>query len=119
MNSTHNLQSELSQFIGTEKLYRITSRHVLTDGTKFLAEQAQCFWLFDAIASHLTKTYDDYFAVARLVVNESSALLTLDDGNDAVFATQQIKYTDFPMKEIKLYCSFDGQYWVIMLPSEY
>jgi hypothetical protein len=119
MNSTQNLQLKLSQFIGTEKLYRITHRHVLTDGTKFLAEQAQCFWLLDAIASHLVKTYDDYFAVARLLVNESSAVLTLDDGNDAVFATQKIEFTDFPIQEIKLYCSFDGQHWVIMLPSEY
>ena len=119
MNSTQNLQSELSQFIGTEKLYRITSRHVLTDGTKYLVEQAKSFWLFDAIASHLTRSYDDYFAVARLVVNGSSAVLTLDDGNDNVFATQAIEYTDFPLNEIKLYCSFDGEHWVIMLTSEY
>ena len=119
MNSTLNLQSELSQFIGTEKLYRITSRHVLTDGTKYLAEQAKCFWLMTAIASHLTRSYDDYFAVARLVVKDSSAVLTLDDGNDTVFATQQIEYTDFPLNEIKLYCSFDGEHWVIMLTSEY
>jgi hypothetical protein len=119
MNSTQNLQSELSQFIGTEKYYRITQRHLLTDGTKYLAEQAKCFWFFDAIASHLTQSYDDYFAVARLVVNGSSAVLKLDDGNDAVFATQTIEYTDFPMTEIKLYCSFDGEHWVIMLTSEY
>ena len=119
MNSTQNLQSELSQFIGTEKLYRITSRHVLTDGTKYLVEQAKSFWLFDAIASHLTRSYDDYFAVARLVVKDSSAVLTLDDGNDNVFASQAIEYTDFPLNEIKLYCSFDGDHWVIMLTSEY
>lgn len=119
MNSTQNLQSELSQFIGTKKLYRITSRHVLTDGTKYLAEQAKSFWLFDAIASHLTRSYDDYFAVARLVVKDSSAVLTLDDGNDNVFASQAIEYTDFPLNEIKLYCSFDGEHWVIMLTSEY
>ena len=119
MNSTQNLKSELSQFIGTEKFYRITQRHLLTDGTKYLAEQAKCFWLMDAIASHLTRSYDDYFALARLVVNVSSAVLTLDDGNDNVFATQAIEYTDFPLNEIKLYCSFDGEHWVIMLTSEY
>lgn len=119
MNSTHNLQSELSQFIGTEKLYRISSRHVLTDGTKYLAEQAKSFWLFDAIASDLSLSHDDYFAVARLVVNGSSAVLTLDDGNDNIFASQAIEYTDFPLNEIKLYCSFDGEHWIIMLTSEY
>lgn len=119
MNSTQNLQSELSQFIGTEKFYRITSRHLLTDGTKYLAEQAKCFWLMDAIASHLPKYFSDYFCVARLVVCSSSAVLTLDDGNANVYATQPIEYTDFPLNEIKLYCSFDGEYWVIMLTSEY
>ena len=45
--------SQLNQFIGTEKYYRISRRHLLTDGTKYLAEQAACFWLMDAIASHL------------------------------------------------------------------
>ena len=119
MNTTQNLQSELSQFIGTEKLYRITSRHVLTDGTNYLAEHAKSFWLFDAIASHLTRSYEDYFAVARLLVNDSSAVLTLDDGNSNIFATQAIEYTDFPLNEIKLFCSFDGEHWVIMLTSEY
>ena len=119
MNSTQNLQSELSQFIGTENFYRITSHHLLSDGTKYLAEKAKCFWLMDAVASHLPKYFADYFCVARLVVNGSSAVLTIDDGNDNVYATQHIEYTDFPLNEIKLYCSFDGEYWVIMLTSEY
>lgn len=119
MNSIQNLQSELSQFIGTEKLYRITHRHVLTDGSKYLAEQAKCFWLFDAIASHLTRSYDDYFAVARLVVKDSSAVLSLDDGNDTVFATQQIDYKDFTINKINLNYSFDGDNLVNMLTSEY
>jgi hypothetical protein len=111
--------SDLAHFTGTEKLYRITRRHVLTDGTKFLAEQGRCFWLMDAIASCLTPSYDDHFAVARLVVDGSSAVLSLDDGNDNVFATQAIEYTNFPLSEIKLYCSFDGNDWVTMLTSEY
>jgi len=119
MNSTENLQSELSQFIGTEKYYRITQRHLLTDGTKYLAEQAKCFWLMDAIASHLPKYFNDYFCVARLKVKDSSAELVIDDGNDNVYARQKIEYTDFPLGEIKLYCQFDGEYWVIMLTSEY
>lgn len=116
---TNELLSNLSKFIGTETYHRITSRHLLTDGTKFLAEEAQCFWLMDAIASHVPKQFHDYFAVANLSVNGMSAVLTLDDGNGNVFARQDIEYTDFPLDQIKLYCGFDGEYWAIMLTSEY
>ena len=119
MNSTQNLISELSQFIGTEKYYRITPRHVLTDGTMYLAEQAKCVWLMYAIASHLHRNIDDEFCVATLKVSDSSAVLKIDDGNGKVYAVQEIEYTDFPLNEIKLYCCFDGEHWVIMLTSEY
>lgn len=91
----------------------------MTDGTKYLSEKAHCFWLIDAIASHLPKHFHDYFCVASLNVNGTSAVLKIDDGNGNVYATQNIEYTDFPLNEIKLYCSFDGEYWVIMLRTEY
>ena len=118
MNS-NNLITNLSQFIGTEKYYRITSHHLLTDGTKYLAEEAECFWLMIAIASYLNTNIDDHFACATLTVKDSSAVLKLDDGNGFVFATQDIEYTDFPLDEIKLFCCYDGKHWVIMLTSEY
>ena len=118
MNS-NELTSNLSQFIGTENFHRFTTRHFLTDGTMYLAEHAKCFWLMTSVASHLPKHFHDYFAVAELKVKCNSATLTLDDGNGNVFARQHIEYTDFPLSEIKLYCSFDGEYWVIMLTSEF
>jgi len=43
----------MSQFTGTDSYYRISRRHLLTDGTKHLAEKGACFWMMDAIASHL------------------------------------------------------------------
>jgi hypothetical protein len=110
--NTQELQTNLSQFIGTEKLYRLTTRHLLTDGT-------MCYWLMTAVASHLTSRIDDHFAVAKLNLTGTTAVLTLDDGNGHVFATQSIEYTDFPLAEIKLYCCFDGEHWTIMLPREY
>lgn len=91
----------------------------MTDETKYLAEHTKCFWLMDAIASHITKQYHNYFAVVDITVKNNSAQLTLDDGNGNVFAQQFIEYTDFPLNELKLYCAFDGEYWVIMLMSEY
>jgi len=43
--------SQLGQFTGTSKYYKISRRHLLTDGTRYLAEQAACFWLMDAIGA--------------------------------------------------------------------
>lgn len=117
--NTNELQANLSQFIGTEHYYRLTSRHLLTDGAKYLADQAQCVWLMIAVASHLTARVTDHFAVVNLAVSGSSAVLSLDDGNGHVFAKQRIEYTDFPLPAIRLYCCYDGETWVIMLPSEY
>ncbi|MCX7258955.1 MAG: hypothetical protein NTU46_01225 [Burkholderiales bacterium] len=37
--------TQLTQFIGTTAYYRISRRHLLTDGTKYLAEEAECFWM--------------------------------------------------------------------------
>jgi len=45
----------IAQFTGTSTYYRISRRHLLTDGTKHLAEKGACFWMMDAIASHLCK----------------------------------------------------------------
>ena len=46
---------QLTQFIGTQRYYRISRRYLLTDGTKYLAENAEYFWVMDAIASHLSE----------------------------------------------------------------
>ncbi len=110
----------LSQFTGTERYYRISRRHLLTDGTKYLAEQAECFWMMDAIASHLIEIgTTDWFVVVKTTVNDASALMVYEDGNGHEHARQEIPYTDFPLAEITLYACWDGEHWVIMLPSEY
>lgn len=119
MNTNTHLESELAQFTGTQRLYRLTTRHLLTDGNMYLAKHAKCYWLMIAVASHLSSRIDDHFAVAKLSVVGSSAVLTLDDGNGNVFAKQFIELTDFPLPEVKLYCCFDGDHWTIMLPCEY
>ena len=65
----------LAQFTGTEKHYRISRRHLLTDGTKHLAEQGACFWMMDAVASHLcgcdhSLLSDAHLGNQRLVTRE-------------------------------------------------
>lgn len=110
----------LTEFTGTDRYYRIGRQHLLTDGTKFLADQARCYWMMDAIASHLIEIGTaDWFVVVKTKVSDSKALMVYEDGNGHEHARQEIPYTDFPLAEITLYACWDGEHWVIMLPSEY
>jgi hypothetical protein len=61
---------------------------------------------------------NDWFVLATLTVKNSRATLIYSDGNGIELARQQIPFADFPMDVIKLYCCFDGEHWVTMLPSE-
>ena len=110
----------LSQFTGTSAYYRISRRHLLTDGTKYLAEKGACFWMMDAVASHLCEIgTEDWFVLIRVQVSEGRAVMIYEDGNGLERARQAIPYTDFPLSEITLYACWDQEHWVIMLPSEY
>ena len=110
----------LAQFTGTADYYRISRKHVLTDGTRYLAEQGTCFWMMDAIASHLCEIgTEDWFVLVRVQVTEGRAVMIYEDGNDREHARQEIPYTDFPLDSITLYACWDQEHWVIMLPSEY
>jgi hypothetical protein len=112
--------ANLALFVGTEHYYRHTRHTVLTDGTKYLAETAGAFWLMDAIASYLPQfTGKQDFIVAKLVRTVNAAQLTLDDGNGRVLDQQHIEYTDFPMTSFQLYACWGGEFWVLMLCSEY
>lgn len=111
---------QLSLFTGTEHYYRINRLCVLTDGTAYVAEGAGAFWLMDTAASYLIELGNrDWFVLIRLTVMGSSALMSLEDGNGHVRVSQEIPYTDFPMQELILYACWDGDHWVLMLPSEY
>ena len=126
MKSAQEIENGLAHCYGSEKWHRwspIFPKHTMTDGVKFLCDNADCYWLVDAIASHTHEHQHEEFQVWTLKVEDSKAVLTGDDGNGNVFVTQEIEYTDFPLKEITLYCnlgSLDGVHmeWIVILPSE-
>ena len=123
MNS-NNLEQELRQFTGTEAYTRwspLFRSFVLTDGALYLAEQAKCFWLMDAVASHRGSYKDEAFVVAKLqrATATNGWVLRLEDGNDGLLADQLIEFSDFPLDEITLYVEYDGTNHVILLPSEH
>lgn len=45
----------LAQFTGTERYYRIAPKFLITDGVKYLADSASCYWLINAAVSHLVQ----------------------------------------------------------------
>jgi len=121
-----SLAYELSQFTGTENYYRLTPfpKTYMTDGTKYLADKAKCYWLMELIASEQRRLNKYEFQTWTLKVENHKGRLTGTDGNGRVILSQVIEYTDFPMSEIELYlCLTEDCYndtaRVIMLPSEY
>lgn len=69
----NQLRNQLAGFTGSETFTRhpLTSRVLLTEGATFLAEQAQAWWLTDAIASYLTdaRASREEFQVWKLTVD--------------------------------------------------
>ena len=124
MRPVHEIQADLPNFTGTESYHRwsILFRYfVLTDGAKYVADECGAYWLMDAIASHLPRSRNEGFVVAKLARGKAVTyyILTLDDGNGNTFARQVIDHTNFPLEEITFYIIPQDDLRVIMLPSEY
>ena len=118
---TTELQSALAQFTGTEKYYQFYPKVVLTDGTKYLADIAGCYWLMDLYASHLASVDSNIesFTCLKLTKRGFGAEIVIEDGNTHALAKQQIEYTDFPLENFMFYAVWAGEFWVLMLRSEY
>jgi len=73
----------LNQYTGTIQYFRIGPRHLLTDGTHYLAEQAGGSWLMGEIALHLTELgTQDWFVLITVSVNaDGQALIRYEDGD--------------------------------------
>ena len=96
-----------------------------TEGVKTLAEQGECYWLLDAIASYQpgkliqSNPRLQEFQLWILTVNpDHSAVLACYEDSPSTcdpVITQDIPLTDFPLSEIKMYV----EYGVLLLPSEH
>lgn len=116
-----NLETNLQMFTGTEQYYRFNPLYpkiLLTDGAKYLADKASCYWLMDIIASlkQVNTCKDVDFITCNFKLNgQGGGVFTADDGNGNVLHFQVVEFTDFPLNEVSLYF-IDN---VILLPSEY
>lgn len=121
--------NELAYYTCTDAYYKTLytvngHRLVYTDGVKYVAETANCYWLIDMVMAHTYTIYKNKridedqkrLLVCRLAVGDNDhAVFQVTDGNDNILATQEIQYTDFPAKLFTIWV----QNGVAMLPSEY
>ena len=131
-----DLLNELAGFSGSMEWHRFCAfdrRHLLTDGTHYLAEKAGAFWLMDVIASYQgeAKFRAEDFQVWRIQMDASpgrGCVVFADEGNGNELCRQVIEYTDFPDltdttgKEPELFKLFAARNELggvtIMLPTE-
>lgn len=124
MKSKLELIQNIAHFYGSENLYSQNCYgkvfHI-TEGCHYLRENADCYWLFDAILSY--QPYKDVssmdlqvWKLKRVGLPEESDefILTLEDGDGNQIRKQEIPYSDFPLDEIKIWVENK----VIMFPSE-
>lgn len=117
MNKREWIES-LSHFNGTSKYYKDFFGTLYTDGVKFLADEAECYWLIDLVSSYQfdRRVKGEPFHVYELRVNsDKSAVISISDGNGKILAKQWIDFTTFPLSRFTLWYE-DG---VLLLPSEH
>ena len=127
MKTVDEIKTNLAYAIGSESYTRHnTGAFVFTDGVNQLREDADAFWLVDAIASYQHKFKKVEFQVWELeVFADKTAVLTMkEDTNCPLLVEQKIHITNFPLDNIKFYVqlgSLDGYnpVFVLMLTSEY
>ena len=121
----NEIKEGLQHFHGTEMFYQIPLlRTRFTDGLKYLANAADCFWLItdtSVIAKSLMNRSEFITIDFKRLSEEKQdftgyeAEIIYTDGNDNILEKHGYRVTDFPLDELRLFFVND----TLMLPSEY
>lgn len=101
----NNLQSNLTNFIGTTQYYHIKpfNNFLYTDGFKYFMDKAGngAYWFFFIIATEiLPKLKDDLFFIDLKVNKDSTAKITaFRDTDEPLLFEKDIEFTDCPYSE--------------------
>lgn len=119
MKNPTELLTALNLFTGTATYYKhpLFPKFRYTDGVRYLAIHAACYWLLEFIFGHQSnaKIKNTPFQVWKLVKNEDKATITIEDGNDNIVKTFTLDYTSFPLEEYTLWM-IEG---ILLLKNEY
>ena len=116
------LKAELANYSGTEHWYRhmLVRDMLYTDGVQCFAENGGgqgAYWFIDIVATEywpLLKK-QPFMAIVLSVSENSTAVITVNDGNGRVIHTRQIDYTDMQPGDWKFFFTDN----VLLLPGEY
>ena len=121
-DSIIEIKQNLAQFTGSENWYRhsIYRNFLYTDGVQYIAEQCGAYGMIDQIFMYeltIDKLKEEEFKVWELILDKEGegAKLVCTDGNENNLYSEEIIFTDFPLKSIKFYCQNN----VLLLSSEY
>ncbi len=119
------IKESLQHFNGTEMFYKIPLIGTrFTDGLKYLADVAECFWLItdtSVIAKSLMNRSEFVTIDFKRLPKEKQdftgyeAEIIYTDGNDNLLEKHGYRVTDFPLDELRLFFVND----TLMLPNEY
>ena len=117
--SAEELLEGLKDFRGTTQWYHHPSfpNYVYTDGVRFMASNAEAYWLLIYIFSNQTLGVlkGEEFQRWELTKNGDGAIIKVGNGNGNILKEFKIPVTDFPLDSFIL--------WLIdhslILPSEY
>src|SRR5680860_1251244 len=120
--SPYELRNNLETFTGTETFYKIPLLNTrFTDGIKYLADTANCFWLVTD-TSVIAKSLLNRSRFIRIDFKKLSedvqdalgyeAVIEYSDGNGNVLETHKYHSTDFPLDSIRLFFKDD----ILLLP---
>lgn len=135
---------DFSQHTGSAEFFRYSPlfpQLVLSEGARDVGERCGAYWFFDIIGSYqprLTARQKEFqvwklevthgppppkpwFGPDNVLLDEctnSWALVTCNNGNREDVVQQLVAYTDFPLKELTLFVSPNGEGYTIYLPSE-
>ena len=119
------IQEHLKQFCGSETVYTIPMLKTrYTEGVKYLAEAANCYWLVTdaAVITKSIKPKSSFLVIYFKRFSEElqerlhkEAQITYADGNGTILFQQDYEITDLPLDELRLFF-VDG---MLMLPNEY
>ena len=124
-SQVNEIKEGLQHFQGSEMCYQIPLiRTRFTNGLKYLANVADCFWLITDVSviakSLLNRSRFITIDFKRLSKEKQDfsgyeAEIIYSDGNGNIFEIHRYNFTDFPLDELRLYFVDN----TLMLTSEY